>query len=186
MPKLKVLAISGSLRRDSYNRKALRIATQIAEDLGAEIAEADLKELALPIYDGDIEAAGFPESVLKLKAMVEAADVLLIATPEYNFSVPAALKNALEWLSRGDEEADGKVAAIFGAATGGMGTVRAQLHLRQVLLDLNVLVLPKPQVHIRLARQAFNPDGSFSDQKTHELLKNLIQKTFDFALQLKK
>lgn len=113
---LKVLAISGSLRRDSCNRKALQIAKKIAADWGAEISELDLKTMNLPIYDGDIEAQGMPEAVQKLKAAVEATDVLLIASPEYNHSISGALKNAIDWLSRGENSLDGKLTAIFGAS----------------------------------------------------------------------
>jgi chromate reductase len=145
---IKVLAISGSLRNDSLNRKALQIAKQIASMAGAAVEEADLKTLALPIYDGDIEAAGVPEPVARLNGMVQAADLLLIASPEYNRSFTGALKNAIDWLSRGHNVLDGKVAAIFGASPGPFGTVNGQNHLRQVLAALNVLVIPQPQVTI--------------------------------------
>lgn len=113
---IKVLVISGSLRRDSFNRKLLNVAKKMAAELGAEVSEADLKELSLPVYDGGIEAQGMPESVQKLKAAVEATDVLLIASPEYNHSISGALKNAIDWLSRGENSLDGKLAAIFGAS----------------------------------------------------------------------
>src|SRR5690349_2107491 len=122
MRNVKVLAISGSLRRESFNRKALTIARSLAAEFTSEIQEADLKELALPVYDEDIETAGMPESVTRLKAMVGAADVLLIASPEYNHSIPGGLKNAIDWLSRGGNSLDGKVAAIFGASNGPYGT----------------------------------------------------------------
>ena len=121
---LKVLGISGSLRKYSYNRKALQIAKKIASDLGAEVSEADLKELNLPIYDGDIEAQGLPESVKKFKAAVEVNDVLLIVSPEYNYSISGALKNAFGWASRGGNSFDGKWAVIFGVSPGAFGTLR--------------------------------------------------------------
>ncbi len=111
--KLNVLAFSGSLRTDSYNRKALQAAKKIAAAAGAIVNELDLRQLALPIYDGDIEAAGMPESALRLKAAVEASDLLLIASPEYNSSISGALKNAIDWLSRGKNSLDGKIAAVF-------------------------------------------------------------------------
>src|SRR5690242_9096612 len=116
MMDVKVLAVSGSLRRESFNRKALTIAKQLASELASDVREADLKELALPIYDEDIEKQGMPESVARLKDAVGAADVLLIASPEYNHSIPGGLKNAIDWLSRGGNSLDGKVAAIFGAS----------------------------------------------------------------------
>jgi chromate reductase len=185
MQGLKVLAISGSLRNHSLNRKALHIAKQIASATEANVEEADLKKLALPVYDGDIEDEGMPEQVMRFKAMVEAADVLLIASPEYNRSVTGALKNAIDWLSRGRNSLDGKVAAIFGASPGPFGTISGQNHLRQILVALNVLVVPQPQVIIMRAHEAFNPDGSFKDPKTTELLKRLIERTLLVASQLK-
>ncbi len=182
MKTINALAICGSLRKDSYNRKLLKIAKSIARELGAEVEEADLKDLKLPIYDGDIEAQGFPEAVQKLQAAVAKADVLLIATPEYNYSISAALKNALEWLSRGPKPISGKIAAIFGASTGAIGTARAQLHLRQIFVELNVLSPTSPQVLVKLAREAFNDDGAPKDEKTLNLLTNLIQNTFELAI----
>jgi chromate reductase len=179
---INVLGISGSLRRDSYNRKALQIAKRYAAEAGVEVAEADLKELALPIYDGDIEAQGLPESVLRLKAAVEAADVLLIASPEYNHSISGALKNAIDWLSRQKNSLDGKVAAVFGASTGVFGTARGQYHLRQTLASLNVLVIPQPQVYIGSAADAFHPDGSLKNPKTAEALKRLVERALRFPV----
>jgi chromate reductase, NAD(P)H dehydrogenase (quinone) len=184
MQGLRVLAVSGSLRKDSLNRKALQISKQLASATEASVEEADLKQLALPIYDGDIEAAGMPEQVARFKAMVEAADVLLIASPEYNRSITGALKNAIDWLSRGKNSLDGKVAAIFGASPGPFGTVNGQNQLRQVLAALNVLVIPQPQVTIIRAHEAFNPDGSFKDPKTTELLRKLIDRALHVARQL--
>src|SRR5689334_16655381 len=100
MPGLNVLAIPGSLRQDSFNRKALTIAIRLAEAQGAKVTMLDLKILDLPLYDQDVQDAGLPESVQKLKAAVEACDMLIIASPEYNYSIPGVLKNALDWGSR--------------------------------------------------------------------------------------
>ena len=185
MPQLHVLAISGSLRRDSYNRKALQVAKRFASDAGAQVSEADLKELALPVYDGDLEAQGLPDSVLRLKAAVEAADVLLIASPEYNHSISGALKNAIDWLSRQKNSLDGKVAAVFGASTGVFGTARGQYHLRQTLTSLNVMVIPQPQVYIGSAADAFAPDGSFKNPKTADLLQRLVARALKTAGQIR-
>ena len=184
MQRVKVLAISGSLRRDSFNRKALRIAKQLAAATAAEVQEADLKQLALPVYDGDIEAEGIPDQVVRFKAMVEAADVLLIASPEYNHSIPGGLKNAIDWLSRGRNSLDGKVAAIFGASNGPYGTARGQIQLRYVLGVLNTLVIPQPMVYIRNGAEAFSPDGSFKDPKTTEILKRLIDRALAVSARL--
>lgn len=183
--KLKVLGISGSLRIDSYNRKVLQIAKRIAADLGAEVSEIDLKGFVLPVYDGDIEIKGMPETVLKLKRIIEETDVILIASPEYNYSIPGGLKNAIDWLSRGKNSLDGKIAAIFGASNGPFGTVRGQRHLRETLSALNVFILPQPQVFVRLAGEAFNPDGSLKDEVINNRLKELIQKTFELVGKLK-
>ncbi len=177
MKKLKILGISGSLRRASYNRKALQIAKKICRDFGAEVKEADLKKLKLPIYDQDIEDRAFPKSVLTLKEKVEAADILLIASPEYNHSISGALKNAIDWLSRGKNSLDGKFAVVFGASPGKFGTMRGQKHLREILDALNVFVLPQPKVFISRADKAFDKKEDFKDKNLHLRLEKLIQKT---------
>lgn len=185
MEPLRVLAISGSLRAESYNRKALQLGEKIAEGLGARVTKIDLKSLDLPIYDGDIETQGLPESVKTLKGAVEDADMLLIASPEYNYSIPGGLKNAIDWLSRQGNSLDGKTAVIFGASNGVHGTIRMQPDLRKVLGALNVSISPQPQVHIGNAQDAFHSDGSLKDRKTHERLAALIEKTLALARQLK-
>ena len=185
MQGLKVLALSGSLRKGSFNRKALQIAKQIASATEAAVEEADLKTLALPVYDEDIETEGMPEQVIRFKALVEAADVLLIASPEYNHSMPGGLKNAIDWLSRGRNSLDGKVAAVFGASNGNFGTARGQIQLKYCLSILNVLVIPQPLVYIRNAADAFHPDGSFKDPRTTDLLKHLIERALDVASRLR-
>lgn len=186
MGKLKVLGVSGSLRKASYNRKALQIAKKMAADLGAQVSEIDLKESNLPIYDQDIEDREFPLSASKLKAAIEAADVLLIACPEYNGSVSGALKNAIDWASRQGNSLEGKVAAVFGASDGRFGSVLSQLHLREILERRTVFILPQPRVFIWFADKAFNSDGSLKNPETVEKLKELIKKTLEFAQKLKK
>lgn len=179
---ISVIGISGSLRGGSYNRKLLKIAVQCAKDGGCSVQEIDLKTINLPIYDGDIEAQELPESVIAIKEIVAQADVILIATPEYNYSIPGGLKNFIDWLSRGDENSlDGKVAAIFGVSSGAIGTARAQLHLRQIFTMLNVFALPKPEVYIRFGGSAFNEDGSLKDPQSYALLRTLVLSTIDFA-----
>lgn len=182
MEKLKVVAISGSTRKDSYNRKALAIAKKFATDAGAEVTEVDLKEWDLPMYDGDLEAAGVPESVMRLQKLIAETNVLILASPEYNNSVSGVLKNALDWLSRPPlRPLRGKMAAIFGASSGMGGTTRGQLELRHVLRDCDVLVLPKPEVLIRNGADAFTEDGQLKDKKIHASLKELIEKTLTVA-----
>jgi chromate reductase, NAD(P)H dehydrogenase (quinone) len=174
---LNILAMSGSLRAESYNRKALQIAKKIASEFDVNIYEIDLKKIALPVFDADLRTNGFPDSVLKLKQAVEAADVLLIATPEYNHSIPGPLKNAIDWASDKTNPFSGKTAAIFGASTGIFGTLRSQLQLRQVLASLNVELLPQPQVYIRTAEEAFLPDGSLVDPRILKQMHSLIEST---------
>jgi chromate reductase len=176
-----ILAIAGSMRSASYNRNALQIAIQIASEFQVNVVEIDLKSLDLPLFNEDLRSNGFPESVKKLKDAIESADVLLIATPEYNHSVPGVLKNAIDWASDKTNPFEGKVAAIFGASNGLFGTLRSQLHLRQILASLNVELVPQPQVFIRSAREAFLPDGSLADQKTQRLLRQLIEATLSLA-----
>jgi len=177
----RVLGIAGSLRTDSYNRKALQVAKQFAQHMGAEVSEIDLKELDLPAFDDDIVRSGIPESVQRLKTSIESADLILISAPEYNYSIPGGLKNAIDWASKPKNSFDGKVAAIFGASTGPFGTIRMQPHLRQILAGLNVLVTPQPQVFIRSAREAFNPDGSIKDPKLIDQLRTLVEKSMRLA-----
>jgi chromate reductase len=183
---LHILTIAGSLRAGSFNRKVLQIAKTIASELGADVHELDLKTLGLPVFDADLRENGFPESVLTLKREIESADILLIATPEYNYSVPGPLKNAIDWASDLTNPFKGRVAAIFGASTGLVGTLRAQYHLREILAALGVYVLPQPQVFIRSALQAFQPDGSFIDSKIYNQLKLLIKETIKLGESLKK
>lgn len=174
---LNVMAISGSLRSGSYNRKALQIAKGLASEFDVRVTEVDLKKLNLPVFDADLRENGFPESVLTLKHEIESSDMLMIATPEYNHSIPGPLKNAIDWASDKTNPFSGKVAAIFGASTGLFGTLRAQLQLRQTLAALNVEVLPQPQVFIRSADGAFLPDGSLADPRLVKQLRLLIEDT---------
>ncbi len=182
---LNILAISGSLRKESLNRKALQIGKKIEQELGASVEEADLLHLDIPHYNGDRDGESIPEGVRTLRAMVEHAHIIMIACPEYNFSVPGVLKDAIDWVSRKGTTWSGKTAVLFGVSVGAMGTVRVQMHLRSICTELNMWVLPKPQVHIRNGGDAFNDDGSFKDQKTHELLTKLITDTHAFVATMK-
>jgi chromate reductase len=179
--KLNILAFAGSMRSESFNRKALQIAKKIVSELNTNVVELDLKTLDLPLFNEDLRINGFPESVKILKDAIVAANVLLIATPEYNHSIPGVLKNAIDWASDKTNPFDGKVAAIFGASNGLVGTLRSQLHLRQVLASLNVELVPQPQVYIRSAREAFLPDGSLVDKKTEQQLHRLMEATLTLA-----
>jgi len=178
---LKIIGLSGSLRLESFNRKVLQISQRIAKDAGMDVEEIDLKELNLPMYDADIEAKGFPDSVRRMRSLAKSADVLLIATPEYNHSISGALKNAIDWLSTSKNILNGKTAAIFGVSTGLYGTLRAQFHLRQILTALNVFIVPQPQVYIRSGKDAFTENGLLKDEKAQAQLNELLMKTFDLA-----
>ena len=146
MDDIKILGIVGSLRKDSYNRFALKAAQEMVPD-GAVL---DLVELqGVPVFNQDDEKAP-PPSVLEFKRRILAADAILFATPEYNYSVPGALNNAIDWASRpyGESAWPGKPAAVMGASVGALGTARAQYHLRQILVTLNMPVVNQPEVMI--------------------------------------
>jgi chromate reductase len=160
-----VLGISGSLRRESYNRALLEAAQEVAPS-GMEIDLFDLH--AIPPYDGDVEAAGDPEPVGRLKAAIRDADALLIATPEYNYGIPGVLKNAIDWASRPPRESvlDAKPIAIMGASTGIGGTAEAQAQLRRVLMYPGAQTLPEPEVLISRAHRKFDHDLRLIDEES--------------------
>src|SRR6476661_6484015 len=140
---LTVLGISGSLRKASYNTAALRTAQALAP-AGMTIETFDLSPL--PLYNEDVKAVGFPPVVQELRARIKAADALLFACPEYNYSMSGVLKNAIDWASRPpDQPFDDKPVAILGANPSALGTGRAQYHLRQMLIFLNALPVNRPE-----------------------------------------
>ena len=143
-PPIKILGISGSLRKGSFNTAALRAAIELAPE-GVTIIEADISDI--PLYNEDVNAQGRPPSVERFRQQIRDADALLFVTPEYNYSVPGVLKNAIDWASRPPEQPfAGKPAAIMGASPGVIGTARAQYHLRQIAVFLDLKVLNKPEV----------------------------------------
>lgn len=182
---LRVLALAGSLRKESYNKKALLCAATIAREQGATVTVAGNDALLLPLFNEDERTLPFPLPVQHLKDMIEWADVLLIATPEYNHSLPGVLKNAIDWASDKTNPFEGKIAAIFGASIGINGTLRAQLHLRQILTALGVYVVEQPQVFIRNAANAFTPEGELIDKKTEQLLAQLVGRALTVAERLR-
>lgn len=161
----RLLAFSGSLRQDSYNQRLLHVACQAARQLGAEVTEVSLREYDLPLFSEDLEQQATPAQVTTFKQQVAAADGLLIACPEYNGSFTAALKNAIDWLSRPDTDPalkgvlSGKWVALMAASPGGLGGLRGLNHVRDVLFNLGALVLPKP-VALGQAHQAFSESGT--------------------------
>jgi chromate reductase len=170
---IKVLGIPGSLRAGSFNRMALRAAGELAPE-GMIFETCEIREI--PMYDGDVETAeGLPDSVKEFRAKIQAADALVITTPEYNASISGVLKNAIDWASRPPQQPfDGKPIAILGTSPGALGTVRAQAHLRQILANLNGLVLVQPNVMISGAGQRFDASGALTDDATREFVRGLM------------
>jgi chromate reductase len=176
-----ILGISGSLRQGSLNTAALRACASLLPE-GVTLSLADLSKV--PLYNEDIRTQGLPSSVQQLREQIKAADAILIATPEYNYSFPGVLKNAIDWASRPpDQPFDGKPIALMGATPGGLGTSRAQYHLRQVFIYLNGHVLNRPEVMISAAPTKFDNDGKLTDESTAENLRKLLAALCDAARQ---
>jgi chromate reductase, NAD(P)H dehydrogenase (quinone) len=183
MQKTRILGISGSLRRESYNSAALRAAAGLAPE-GATVETFALD--GIPFFNQD-EEQNPPAKVVELKRRVREADALLFVTPEYNYSVPGVLKNAIDWVSRphGDNAWDGKPAAIMGASDGAIGTARAQYHQRQIFVYLNVFPLNKPEVLIAHAPQRFDAEGNLTDETTKEFIRQLLRNLVDLTRRLR-
>ncbi|HEX4120625.1 MAG TPA: NAD(P)H-dependent oxidoreductase [Verrucomicrobiae bacterium] len=169
---ISIFGIAGSLRRQSYNRAALRAATQLTPP-GAtiDVFEAD----GIPLFNQD-EEKNPPAKVTELKKRICAADAVLIVTPEYNHSIPGVLKNVIDWATRpyGDNSWSGKPVAIMGASPGMFGTVRAQNHLRQILGALNMFLINEPEVTIGNASERFDAQGNLTDEKTKDHIRKLL------------
>jgi NAD(P)H-dependent FMN reductase len=174
---LKVLAFAGSLRKGSYNKQLVRVAARFARDAGAEVTELDLADYPMPIFDEDLETRdGVHPTALRLKKLFREHDAFLIASPEYNSSLSAALKNLIDWLSRPvDGEPPlacfkGKTAALFAASPGALGGLRGLVHLRAILGNIGVLVLAD-QLAVCKANEAFAVDGSLANPKQAAMVK---------------
>ena len=173
MDKIKILGFAGSLRKGSYNKALLRAAA----DMVPEEAELEIFDIeGMPLFSEDWEQTP-PEKVKDFKARIRAADAILIATPEYNYSIPGVLKNAIDCASRpyGDNALDGKPAAIMGASIGRIGTARAQYHLRQCCVFLNMHPLNQPEVMVGPAQDVIDADGRLTDQDTRERIRELLK-----------
>ena len=175
----RILALAGSLRAESFNGRILNIAAEAAREAGAEVKVIDLREFPLPIYDGDLEAAeGLPANALALKREFLAHEGLLLASPEYNSSFTPLMKNTIDWVSRpapgegGLAAYKGKTAVIMSASPGALGGLRGLVHLRAVLGNIGVIVLPE-QKAISSASAAFTPEGALSNAKDHEAIRGL-------------
>jgi chromate reductase, NAD(P)H dehydrogenase (quinone) len=177
---MRVLGLSGSLRRGSHNRALLRAAAATLP-LGVELVEWD-RVAELPAYDEDLDTAPAPEPVRALREAIAGADAILIATPEYNASLPGALKNALDWASRPHAESPlrGKPAAVVGASTGLFGAVWAQAEARKVLAAIGASVLER-ELPVGQAHDAWAPDGTLLDPETRAALGAIVRELVDRA-----
>ncbi len=178
----KILCLAGSLRKDSLNKKMVKVAMAAAEEAGAECTYIDLKDYPMPIYDGDIEdESGIPDNAKQLKKIMKEHHAFLIASPEYNSSVSAALKNFIDWTSRpeqGEKSIEafiGKVAGIMACSPGALGGLRGLVTLRSILGNISVVVVPE-QHAIPHANEAFSEDGKLKDEKNQKAVANVAKR----------
>jgi len=177
----RILGIPGSLRRGSYNRGLLRAAAELAPP---EVEVQIFGRLGdIPPFNEDVEAQGDPEPVRALKEAIRAANALLIATPEYNYSIPGVLKNALDWASRpyGENVLRRKPVAIIGASVGPGATIRSQLALRQVFVFTESYVLLQPEILVANASERFDADGNLTDQPTRGIIRAQLEALIEWA-----
>jgi chromate reductase len=168
---IRVLGFSGSLRKGSANTGLLRVAAEVLPE-GMTLDVFDIAPI--PFYNADVEAEGRPEPVNAFREAIRTADALLIACPEYNYSIPGVLKNAIDWASRGaDQPFAGKPVALMGAG-GGLGTARSQYHLRQVCVFLDMHPLNKPELFVPMASQKFDRNGNLTDDSIKERVGTLL------------
>lgn len=182
---LTIFGLAGSLRQGSFNKAALRAAKELApKNVTIHIFER-LGEI--PPFNQDQESTP-PEVVADLKKKIRAADAILFVTPEYNYSIPGVLKNAIDWASRpyGDSAWEGKPVAVMGAAGSMLGTARAQYHLRQCFIFLNMYPLNRPEVMIASAHEKFDEKGNLTDIQTKEKIKELIEALSSWAVNVQK
>ena len=181
---LVILGIAGSTRQGSFNRLALRAAQGLAPE-GSTVETFDIK--GLPGFSQDDEANP-PAQVVELKQRIRNADAILLVTPEYNYSVPGVLKNAIDWASRpyGDSAWTEKPVAIMGASVGTLGTARAQYHLRQIFVFLNMFAVNQPEVMIAHAHKHFDEQGNLTDETAKKLIGQLLEELVGLTRKLAK
>ncbi len=183
MADFKILAISGSLRKGSFNTASLRVAQEMAPS-GVTIEIAGISDI--PIYNDDVRAAGYPQEVQRLRKQIAEADAVLFAIPEYNYAVASPLKNAFDWLSRPpDQPMNNKAVALMSASGGPLGGVRGQYAMRHMLVSTNSFCVNVPQVVIGGAAQKFDENGKFNDQMGRDLIKQLLESLVKLAKQLR-
>lgn len=178
-----ILGFAGSLRKDSYNKALLRAAMELVPK-SAKLEIFDLERI--PPFNQDLEDR-MPQKVKGFKAKIRAADALLIATPEYNYSVPGVLKNAIDWASRpyGDNSFEGKPVAVMSASPGMLGGARAQYHLRQVLVALNMHPVNRPEVMVVSIDEKIDEKGNLTDEETSKRIRQLLESLVKWAKRLK-
>ena len=181
--KIRILGFSGSLREGSYNRALLNAAVELCPER-AILETFDIS--GIPLFNADYEKDP-PDTVKDFKSRIKAADAVLIVTPEYNYSIPGVLKNAIDAASRpyGDSAWEGKPVALMSASTGMLGGARAQYHLRQSFVFLNMFPVNRPEVIVTFAPQKFDSEGKLLDEKTKELMVRLLETLIDWTLKLK-
>ena len=186
----KILAFAGSLRSGSFNKKLVRIAADGARAAGAEVTEIDLRDIPMPLYDGDIEREqGLPPNAKLFKRLLIESQGMLISSPEYNSAFPAVLKNAIDWASRAEpSEAalvafKGKIAGLMAASPGNLGGVRGLAVLRAILSNIGVIVLPT-QLAISRANEAFDAQGMLKDERQREQILGIGAEVVSFAKKL--
>ncbi|MEI6350633.1 MAG: NAD(P)H-dependent oxidoreductase [Verrucomicrobiota bacterium] len=189
--KPRILAFAGSLRAASYNKMLAKIGVEAARAAGAEVTYIDLLDFPMPILNQDDELAhGLPENAKKLKQLFISHHGFLISSPEYNSSMSAALKNAIDWASREETEDEpsliaytGKTCALMSASPGALGGLRALVHVRSMLGNIGVHVIPD-QVSVPKAHEAFNPDGSLKDERKQKSVAALAGKLVEVTRKL--
>lgn len=187
---VRLVAFAGSLRKDSWNKKMVRIAADGARAAGAEVTVLDLADFPMPLFDEDLERdQGAPASAQQWKAALKACDGMIIASPEYNSSVTAALKNAIDWASRPSPGEPplaafaGKTAVLMAASPGALGGLRGLVHLRSILGNIQMLVLPDQRA-IPKTHEAFAPDGALKDVKLADEVRGLGRRLAEVTQQL--
>lgn len=182
----RIAAFAGSCRASSFNRKLLAAAVAMARDAGAEVDVIELAELPMPIFDEDLEAKGTPPSAIEFKERLKAADGMLIASPEYNSSYPALVKNVIDWATRpaaGEPTLaafSGKACGLLAASPGALGGIRMLPQLRLLLSNIGVLVVPA-QLGLGRSHEAFEEDGSLKDERAQGMLQQVVTQTIDLA-----
>lgn len=184
--KIKILAFAGSTRKESYNKKLLRIAIRGAKEAGAEVVFVDLKDYKMPLYDADYEEErGLPDKAIELKQIMKDCQGFLIASPEYNSGYSAVLKNTIDWTSRVSRRGEkplsvysGKIASIMSTSPSPLGGLRGLLQLRDLLMNINVMVIPNMKA-VGNAAQGFDRNGDLKDRELEKIIKNLGRQLVD-------